>query len=224
MAARYVSNKNESVRMFDSGFLEFFSHVHPATPLVIYVPVIGFLLDLALRQREQAAALVIGLFALGIVIWTFVEYTMHRWVFHYQPSTRWGKQLHFLLHGVHHDYPKDASRLVMPPVVSIPLALLFCGLFFLVFGRVAPGAFAGFLLGYLFYDMVHYATHHFSMKRGVWLFLKKYHMRHHYDDDHVGYGVSSPLWDYVFGTRAPRPEAPATSLNDSRGLVGPSNH
>jgi 4-hydroxysphinganine ceramide fatty acyl 2-hydroxylase len=224
MAARYVSNKNESVRMFDSRFLEFFSHVHPATPLVIYVPAIGFLLDLALRQRAQPAGLVVGLFVLGVLIWTFVEYTMHRWVFHYEPSSRWGKQLHFLLHGVHHDYPKDASRLVMPPVVSIPLALLFCGLFFLLFGRVAPAAFAGFLLGYLFYDMVHYATHHFSMKRGIWLFLKKYHMRHHYDDDHVGYGVSSPLWDYVFGTRAPRPETPATSLDRSRGLVGPSNH
>lgn len=224
MAARYVSNKNESVRMFESGFLEFFSHVHPATPLVIYLPAVGFLLDLALRQRGQAPGMVLGLFTLGILIWTFVEYTMHRWVFHYEPRSNWGKQLHFLLHGVHHDYPKDASRLVMPPVVSIPLALLFCGLFFLVFGRLAPATFAGFLCGYLFYDMVHYATHHFSMKRGVWLFLKKYHMRHHYDDDHAGYGVSSPLWDYVFGTRAPRPEAPATPLTGSRGLVGPSNH
>jgi len=220
MAARYVSNKNESVRMFESGFLEFFSHVHPATPLLIYVPVTGFLLDLALRQRGQSIGLVIGLFALGILIWTFVEYTMHRWVFHYQPTSNWGKQLHFLLHGVHHDYPRDASRLVMPPIVSIPLALFFCGLFFLVFGRVAPATFAGFLCGYLFYDMVHYATHHFSMKGGVWLFLKKYHMRHHYDDDHVGYGVSSPLWDYVFGTRAPRLRTEVESSTPPRDLVG----
>jgi sterol desaturase/sphingolipid hydroxylase (fatty acid hydroxylase superfamily) len=223
MAQRFVSNKNESVRMFESGFLEFFSHVHPATPLAIYLPVVAFMFDLALRQRAQAFGLVLGLFALGILIWTLVEYTMHRWVFHYEPKSRWGKQLHFLLHGVHHDYPKDASRLVMPPIVSVPLALLFCGLFFVAFGQVAPAAFAGFLIGYLFYDMVHYATHHFSMKRGVWLWLKKYHMRHHYDDDHVGYGVSSPLWDYVFGTRAPRPHA-ANSLADSRDLVRTSNH
>ena len=224
MAQRFVSNKNESVRMFENRFLEFFSHVHPATPLAIYLPVVAFMFDLAVRQRALAFGLVLGLFALGILIWTLVEYTMHRWLFHYQPKSRWGKQLHFLLHGVHHDYPKDASRLVMPPIVSIPLALLFCGLFFVVFGRVAPAAFAGFLIGYLFYDMVHYATHHFSMKRGVWLWLKKYHMRHHYDDDHVGYGVSSPLWDYVFGTRAPRPDAPANSLGDSRRFVSTSNH
>ncbi|HEX8078148.1 MAG TPA: sterol desaturase family protein, partial [Chthoniobacterales bacterium] len=166
MAQRYVSNKNESVRMFESGFMEFFSHVHPATPLVIYLPVIGFMLDRALRQHRLGIAAVLGLLLLGILIWTLVEYTMHRWVFHYEPSSRWGKQFHFLLHGVHHDYPKDASRLVMPPVVSIPLALFFYGIFWLVFGRVAPAAYAGFLLGYLFYDMVHYATHHFSMKQG----------------------------------------------------------
>jgi sterol desaturase/sphingolipid hydroxylase (fatty acid hydroxylase superfamily) len=190
---------------------------------VIYVPVIALMLDLALRQRGLAVGLVFALVIFGLLIWTLVEYTMHRWVFHYQPRSRWGKQLHFLFHGVHHDYPKDASRLVMPPIVSIPLALLFCGLFFVVFGRVAPASFAGFLIGYLFYDMVHYATHHFSMKRGVWLWLKKYHMRHHYDDDHVGYGVSSPLWDYVFGTRAPRPDAP-NSLDDSRRFVSTSNH
>ena len=103
MAQRFVSNKNESVRMFQSGFLEFFSHVHPATPLVIYVPVIALMLDLGLRQRGQGAGLVLALVMLGILIWTFTEYTMHRWVFHYQPTSRWGKQLHFLLHGVHHD-------------------------------------------------------------------------------------------------------------------------
>ena len=149
---------------------------------------------------------------------------MHRWVFHYEPTSRLGKQLHFLLHGVHHDYPKDASRLVMPPIVSIPLALFFYGMFAVTFGRVAPAAFAGFLAGYLFYDILHYATHHFSMKRGIWLWLKKYHMRHHYDDDHVGYGVSSPLWDYVFGTRAPRRQTEARALETDRHLVGTSNH
>jgi hypothetical protein len=153
MAQHYVSNKNESVRMFESGFMEFFSHVHPVTPLVIYLPVIGWMLDLGLRQRGMSVGAVAGFVVLGILIWTLVEYTMHRWVFHYQPTSRWGKQFHFLLHGVHHDYPKDASRLVMPPVVSIPLALFFSALFFLAFGRVAPAAFAGFLGGYLFITM-----------------------------------------------------------------------
>src|SRR5256885_108142 len=224
MSSRYVSNKNESVRMFESRFMEFFSHVHPAVPLVIYLPVIGFMLDLALRQRALGIVPVAGLFVLGLFVWSLTEYAIHRWAFHYQPKSRWGKQFHFLLHGVHHDYPKDATRLVMPPVISIPFSVIVYGLFLLVFGRVAPPVFAGLLAGYLFYDMIHYATHHFSIKRGVWLWLKKYHMRHHYDDDHVGYGVSSPLWDYVFGTRAPRSDASPNSLGDSRDLVSTSNH
>ena len=202
MPQHYVSNKNESVRMFESGFMEFFSHVHPITPLIIYVPVVGYMLHVAVRERALPAAIVILLFALGVLIWSLVEYTLHRWIFHYEPRSHLGKQFHFLLHGVHHDYPNDASRLVMPPVVSIPLAFLFYLGFLTIFRQSAPAAFAGFIVGYLFYDMLHYATHHFPMKRGVWLWLKKYHLRHHYQDDHCGYGASSPLWDYVFGTKA----------------------
>ena len=201
MAQHYVSNRNESVRMFKSDFMEFFSHVHPATPLAIYLPVMGWMFYLASVNRGLSIGAIVGYFFLGLLLWTFVEYAMHRYVFHYQPKSGWGKRLHFIVHGVHHDYPKDAKRLVMPPSVSIPLAIFFYGIFLLLFGRNAPAAFPGLLFGYLCYDMIHYATHHFTMKRGVWLWLKQYHMRHHYQDDHVGYGVSSPLWDYVFGTR-----------------------
>ncbi|HEY2800382.1 MAG TPA: sterol desaturase family protein [Chthoniobacterales bacterium] len=201
MSRRYISNKNETVRMFESDFLEFFSHVHPVVPWIIYLPLIGWMFELALVEREFSPGKTASLFVLGLFLWTLVEYVMHRWVFHYQPRSAWGKRLHFMMHGVHHDYPKDASRLVMPPSVSLPLAAVFYGLFFLAFGRLAPAIFAGLLAGYLFYDTVHYATHHFAMKRGVWRWLKQYHMRHHYQDDEVGYGVSSPIWDYVFGTR-----------------------
>ena len=201
MAQRYISNKNESLRMFESDFMEFFSHVHPATPHVIYLPLMSYMLYLAAGPRALPFGTVAVLFGCGILIWSLVEYTMHRWIFHYEPKSRWGKRLHFMLHGVHHDYPNDATRLVMPPVVSVPLAVFFYALFALLFGRFAPAVFAGLLAGYLFYDTIHYATHHFPMRHGVWLLLKKYHLRHHYQDDHVGFGVSSPLWDYVFGTR-----------------------
>ncbi|MGI8431875.1 MAG: sterol desaturase family protein [Chthoniobacterales bacterium] len=209
MPQHFVSNRNESVRMFESDFLEFFSHVHPITPLVIYVPVMSYLLYLALAVRATALPLVAALFVAGILIWSFVEYFMHRWIFHYEPRSTWGKRLHFMLHGVHHDYPNDASRLVMPPSVSIPLAILFYGIFFLAFGRFTPAIYAGFLAGYLFYDSLHYATHHFAMKRGLLLWLKRYHMRHHYQDEESGFGVTSPLWDYAFGTNAAGVRPPA---------------
>ena len=202
MQQRYVSNKNESVRIFESDFMELFSHVHPVTPVIIYLPVVSYMLFVAIGERGQPIGGVVGLVVLGLFIWTLVEYAMHRFIFHYEPKSRWGKRLHFLLHGVHHDYPQDASRLVLPPVVSIPLACIFYGLFTVVFGYLAPAAFAGLLLGYLCYDMIHYATHHLPMKRGIGPWLKQYHMRHHYKDDHNGYGVTSPLWDYVFRTRS----------------------
>lgn len=209
MPQHFVSNRNESVRMFESDFLEFFSHVHPITPLVIYAPVMSYLLYLALAVRATAVPLVAALFVAGILLWSFVEYFMHRWIFHYEPRSTWGKRLHFMLHGVHHDYPNDASRLVMPPSVSIPLAFLFYGLFLLAFGRFTPAIYAGFLAGYLFYDSLHYATHHFAMKRGLLLWLKRYHMRHHYQDEESGFGVTSPLWDYAFGTKADGVRLPA---------------
>jgi 4-hydroxysphinganine ceramide fatty acyl 2-hydroxylase len=196
----YISNKNETVRMFESDFMEFFSRVHPVIPLALYLPVVGYMLYVSLWHRHLSFVAVAVLFLLGVLLWTLIEYLIHRYVFHYEPKTRWGKQLHFVIHGVHHDYPNDARRLVMPPVISIPLAFLFFGLFFLIFGSLAPAVFAGLVFGYLCYDMLHYATHHLAMKRGVWLWLKQYHLRHHFKDDQVGYGISSPLWDYIFGT------------------------
>jgi sterol desaturase/sphingolipid hydroxylase (fatty acid hydroxylase superfamily) len=88
----------------------------------------------------------------------------------------------------------------MPPSVSIPLAVFFYIIFALVFGRFSAAIWAGLVSGYICYDIIHYATHHFVMKGRIGSWLKQYHLRHHYKDDHAGYGVSSPLWDYVFGT------------------------
>jgi 4-hydroxysphinganine ceramide fatty acyl 2-hydroxylase len=201
MAERlYVSNKNETVRMFESDFMEFFTRVHPVTPLVLYLPVIGYMLYVSLWQRRLSMLAVGALFLLGVLLWTLLEYLIHRYIFHYEPKTRLGQRLHYIIHGVHHDYPNDARRLVMPPSISVPLAFLFYGLFLLIFGSLASAVFAGLVFGYVCYDMLHYATHHFGMKRGMWLWLKQYHLRHHFKDDHVGYGISSPLWDYVFRT------------------------
>jgi 4-hydroxysphinganine ceramide fatty acyl 2-hydroxylase len=200
MARLFVSNKNETIRMFESDFMEFFSHVHPALPAILYGPVITWMLYVAFVTKKLPVLTILGLFVVGILIWTLLEYIIHRCIFHYEPRTRWGRALHFIAHGVHHDYPNDATRLVMPPIISIPLAVVFYCLFAITLGRYAPAVSAGFGFGYVCYDTIHYATHHFPMKRGIWRWLKQYHLRHHYHDDHAGYGVSSPLWDYIFRT------------------------
>jgi 4-hydroxysphinganine ceramide fatty acyl 2-hydroxylase len=207
MEKLYVSNRNETVRMFESNFLEFFSHVHPITPLVLYVPPVAYALFRGFADGQLSVLQIAGLFLLGVILWTLLEYVIHRWFFHYQPKTNWGRKLHFIVHGVHHDYPNDASRLVMPPVISLPLAVAFFVLFASVLGRDGAIVWAGLVSGYLCYDMIHYATHHFAMKNRVAAQLKAYHLRHHFKDDHAGYGVSSPLWDHVFRTtRRIRPD------------------
>ncbi|MBE2189084.1 MAG: sterol desaturase family protein [Candidatus Kapabacteria bacterium] len=186
--------------MFESDFIEWFSHIHPATPVVFWLPVIGVVLYNAFVACSVGAVLL--QIVSGVVLWTLTEYSLHRWVFHYEPRSTWGKRLHFLMHGVHHDYPQDRFRLVMPPSISLPLAAMFYFLFLLVFGSVhLPAIFSGFLAGYLAYDTIHYAIHHNGFRNKFMLKIKQHHMRHHYTEPNEGYGVSSPLWDYVFNTR-----------------------
>ena len=201
MAKNFVSNSRESSRMFKSNFLESLSKVHFSIPLFIFVPVIGYFAWKAIFPGKMSLILFGAYFLSGIFIWTFTEYVMHRFVFHFTPKGKWMERIHFIFHGVHHDYPNDANRLVMPPSASIPLAAGFYFLFTLFLQEFAVAAFfSGFMSGYLFYDMTHYALHHANFKSNFWKKLKKHHMLHHYSDSENGYGVSSDFWDKIFGS------------------------
>ena len=204
MTKNYISNKDESPRMFKSDILEAFSKVHWSTPLFIFIPIILYSLYRSHFVLAIDIELILLYFIIGLIVWTLTEYLLHRFIFHYQPSSKFGQRLHFIFHGVHHDYPNDSKRLVMPPSVSLPLATLFFFLFQSLFGMVLVFPFfAGFILGYLFYDMTHYAVHHYNMKNKFWLYIKKHHMLHHYKHSDKGFGVSQPAWDYVFNTKFP---------------------
>lgn len=214
MPKNYVSNKDETVRMFKNDLLESLSRVHWTVPLIMYIPIILYFLYRSYFVVNLNGKDIILLFLSGIAIWTFTEYTLHRFVFHYQPKSSIGKKIHFIVHGVHHDYPKDSRRLVMPPSVSIPLALFFYWLFIMLIGAVYISPFfAGFLTGYLFYDTTHYAVHHFNVHSKFWLAIKNHHMKHHYQDATKGYGVSQPTWDYVFGTTFPEKDGKELETN-----------
>jgi 4-hydroxysphinganine ceramide fatty acyl 2-hydroxylase len=187
--------------MFDNPILEWGSRVHPVVPPLIYLPVIGYLLVRAVGHENLSVAAVAGVFALGILAWSLSEYLLHRFLFHLEPDSHWGRRIHFIIHGVHHDFPHDPMRLVMPPSVSIPLAIAFWLLFRAVLGSAwALPAFAGFLLGYLAYDMAHYHMHHHRSKNRLSLALRRYHYRHHFQQSDRGFGVTTPLWDRVFRT------------------------
>ncbi|MCU0343931.1 MAG: sterol desaturase family protein [Ignavibacterium sp.] len=207
MAKNFVSNKDETVRMFKSDFMESLSRVHPSVPLIIFVPVILYMLYLSIFDYKISFLSIVGLIVFGLFIWTITEYLLHRFIFHLELKGKIGARIHFIFHGVHHDYPSDSRRLVMPPSVSIPLATLFFFLFKFLIGDIFVFPFfAGFLVGYLFYDITHYAIHHFNMHSKFWLAIKNHHIKHHYQDPAKGYGVSSPIWDYIFKTHYPTKE------------------
>jgi len=89
----------------------------------------------------------------------------------------------------------------MPPAGAIPIMAVL----YLLFGLVIPQPWiqpfcAGFIVGYLVYDYIHYSTHHFPMRNPVAKSLKLYHLKHHFSGEGGRYGVSSPIWDRVFGT------------------------
>jgi sterol desaturase/sphingolipid hydroxylase (fatty acid hydroxylase superfamily) len=201
MPKNFVSNKDETVRMFENDFLEALSRVHWSVPMWFFVPIILLLLYIGFFIHSLSFLNSVILIILGLIVWTLTEYILHRFVFHYHPKSKWGKRIHFIIHGVHHDYPKDSKRLVMPPSLSLPLATLFFIFFNTLFNNanVFP-FFAGFLTGYLFYDISHYAIHHFNMHGKFWLSIKNHHAKHHYQNPGLGFGVSQPAWDYVFHT------------------------
>lgn len=201
MPKNFVSNKDETVQMFENNFLESLSRVHPTVPLIIFIPIILFMYYLSIWTHNLSALTIILYTVIGLFIWTIVEYLLHRFVFHWELKSKIGQKIHFIFHGVHHDYPSDSSRLVMPPAISILLATMFYFIFAFIIGNIfVLPFFAGFLIGYLFYDITHYAIHHFNMHSKFWLAIKNHHMLHHYQNPKLGYGVSSPLWDMIIGT------------------------
>lgn len=196
----YISNNQETPRMFKNEILEKLSHVHPSIPIILYTPVVGYFIYYSIFVAGVNWLQTVLILVCGVFLWSLFEYLNHRFIFHYEPKSDWGKRLHFIIHGVHHDYPNDAKRLVMPPSISIPVAFVTYFSFNFLVGKFANSLFAGFVLGYIYYDTLHFAIHHFPMKRSIWKWLKHYHLRHHYDDKHIGYGISTPIWDYVFRT------------------------
>ncbi len=200
MAHERTARLSASPPLFQNRFLDFFSRIHPIVPALIFIPVIAAAIVLGAREGQGAGEIALLILA-GVAFWTLTEYWLHRKFFHWEPDNAFGRRMHFIIHGVHHDHPNDKLRLVMPPGASIPLAALFLGLFWLVLGSpTALPFFAGFIGGYLVYDYTHYYVHHFVPRSEFGRRLREQHMRHHFQDHRYGFGVSTPLWDAVFQT------------------------
>ena len=209
MSAPQDAKRTEpSVRLFQNDLLEALTHVHPIVPLLFWGPISAFLLWRSVAVHDLPASGLAAIGGVALVVWTLTEYCLHRFVFHFPAQSRVGKYLVFMFHGVHHAAPRDKTRLVMPPAGGIILLILL----YQVFRLAVPAPWlepflAFFIIGYLAYDYIHYATHHFAMRSPLLHFLKVYHLQHHYGAKGVRFGVSSPLWDRVFGTYPADPRA-----------------
>jgi sterol desaturase/sphingolipid hydroxylase (fatty acid hydroxylase superfamily) len=196
----HMAPQKGEIRLFDNGLLERLSKISPVTVLAIYLPVALFFAWKSFAVGVSAGSFVI-LFLSGLAVWTLFEYFFHRYIFHFTPRGAFQQRVSFLFHGVHHQYPNDKKRLVMPLVMSVSIGILLFALSLPVFGERVWAYSAGFTLGYLAYDMTHYSIHHFKPPQVKWLRdVWKSHLDHHFRDSTMGFGVSSAFWDRVFGT------------------------
>ncbi len=194
-------------RMCRSDLLERFTRTSPVVPGLLFVPVVG--LSGWVGLARAGLPLFIVCIALGLLLWTLTEYSLHRWLFHVPERGPVSRFINFTFHGVHHQFPDDPHRLVMVPLVSIPLAVAFWSSFHAVLpASMSDAVFCGMVFGYLAYDYSHWTAHYVSAPSAPWArplarlmrAQRKRHMRHHFDDPERGYGVSVGLWDRVFGT------------------------
>ena len=195
----------QSPRLFDNDFMEILSRTHPALVVIIYLP-----LSLALLWHSVARVGIDGYTSLwlalvGMVAWTLTEYWLHRIIMHWVPEFSWGPRMHFWMHGVHHDWPDDPYRLVMPPSVSIVLFFIFLGLFWMTLGPYCWAFQGGFTLGYIMYDVSHYLFHHSNPQSGWVKALQRHHLLHHFNPkyEELHFSITVPMWDKLFGTTRP---------------------
>lgn len=194
-----IHNKGQA-RLFRNQYLEYLTKTHPLVIWGIYTPVIVYMLYFSMVKMGETFSRTALLFFAGMLFWTLFEYVMHRFIFHLIPHGERGKKISYVLHGNHHHYPRDRQRLFMPPVPSIILATVIFSLQYLALRDQVFMFFPGFMLGYLMYGTMHYAIHAwnppFKWMKPLW----RNHHLHHYKNEHQGFGVSTTLWDRLFGT------------------------
>ncbi|MDT0641499.1 sterol desaturase family protein [Zunongwangia sp. F363] len=205
-----------SPKLFDNPILEKLTHTHISLPLIIFSVIAAALIYYGIIEKGFEAPMMILLFAAGLFFFTFVEYIMHRYLYHIPATSERKKKISYTMHGVHHDYPKDKSRLAMPPLLSLIIATVLFIIYRAVLGDYVFGFLAGFLIGYAAYLAVHYSVHAFKVPNNFLKTLWHHHSIHHYREPDRAFGVSSALWDHIFRTM------PRKSPMAKRASVGTS--
>lgn len=196
-----IKPKNKGTKtLFSNPVLEKLSRTHIAVPVSLFSVSSLALVIYALTVVNLPVLEVAVLFVSGFLFFTLLEYLAHRYFFHMLPTTKMKAKVQYLVHGVHHEYPKDKDRLAMPPFVAVCYGLILYLIFSFLLGEFVFGFLPGMLLGYATYLGVHYVVHAYQPPKNRLKVLWVHHGIHHYKDHTVAFGVSSPLWDYVFRT------------------------
>jgi sterol desaturase/sphingolipid hydroxylase (fatty acid hydroxylase superfamily) len=196
-----VNPKNKgSRRLFTNPVLERLSRTHIAIPLTIFFIYSTILLYWSITHTSLSFMISAGMFILGALSFSWVEYMVHRHVFHMKTFTDLRAKLQYTMHGVHHEFPKDRDRLAMPPLLSVTIATVLLLVLKVLLGELVFAFLPGFLVGYAAYLAIHYMVHAYQPPRNFLKSLWINHSVHHYKDGEIVFGVSSPLWDYIYGT------------------------
>jgi sterol desaturase/sphingolipid hydroxylase (fatty acid hydroxylase superfamily) len=193
-------NHTGTKNMFDNPVLEKLTRTNAFVPITMYYVIPVFLMIYGYLYASVPGVRLILLFLGGAFFFTFLEYMLHRYLFHMDTDTEFKKKLQYNIHGLHHDYPKDKDRLAMPLLASVTLAVVLYAFFYLIMGKNAYGFLAGVMVGYSTYLLVHYVVHAYPPPKNFLKNLWVNHAVHHYKEGEHAFGVSSPFWDYVFGT------------------------
>lgn len=197
----------ESPRFFENDILEFLTLTAWWVIPVVWLPVVCYTISMSVQMGHTLFEIVL-MVGFGVFTWTLIEYTVHRFLFHIKTKTYWGNTMHYLLHGCHHKHPMDRLRLVFPPAAAAILTIpLWNMVKLLATPSSTPAFFGGGLLGYVMYDVTHYYLHHGQPSKETIRNLKKYHLNHHFRIQNKGFGITSSLWDKVFGTLPPKKAA-----------------
>jgi sphingolipid delta-4 desaturase len=193
--------KVKKIQLFQNPFFDsLLTKVFPPFPLIFWLPIPVFLIYQSAVQKTFSAWEMMGLIAGGVIIWTLIEYGLHRFVFHINSSSKRIKDFIYLIHGNHHDEPRDPLRGLMPIIPGYFYgALIFLTLNLFFNYQMSALLMSGVIFGYLIYDYLHYSFHHMNINLKWWKKLRHYHQVHH-TKDYIYYGVSCPYWDVVFGT------------------------
>jgi hypothetical protein len=140
----FVPKNKGTKQLFKNPILEKLSRTHISIPITIFVLYASGLLYWSITHTALNALTTTGMFVFGFVAFTWVEYMTHRYVFHMGTFTRMREKLQYTIHGVHHEFPKDKTRLAMPPLLSITVATLLLLGFRLILGDLVFSFLPGF--------------------------------------------------------------------------------